>query len=317
MKNQRDYSNIDREISDEDESFDMVEKAGSIDVSWTHIDNERDSSQEDDSSSWSWQHIPPQTQKHNTPALVFVQQEECSDEGEGEVHDMDSKTDEVLALSQHLHASALEDSTETDEKQKGSNGMTDAKEHLSDTCNAFTAPEANARDATARIDDTEMLSSSFAPPENLVYSLHGTLEEGNELGKLGRRLVLVSLQDYSSSFGSCIINRDVFGDGLIQDLIKSKFIFLQLTIDSIEGQIYADRFHVRSFPHIGVIHPRHGSFIWGKEGWNENSPWDLTEIVKSMTDLCFERYSEDHFAMCIDSGTLDFFDLGDRDALLR
>mmetsp|Transcript_17409 Transcript_17409/g.25709 ORF Transcript_17409/g.25709 Transcript_17409/m.25709 type:complete len:292 (-) Transcript_17409:596-1471(-) len=213
----------------------------------------------------------------------------------------------LLSRSIYMHASALEDSTETDEKQKGSNGMTDAKEHLSDTCNAFTAPEANARDATARIDDTEMLSSSFAPPENLMYSLHGTLEEGNELGKLGRCLVLVSLQDYSSSFGSCIINRDVFGDGLIQDLIKSKFIFLQLTIDSIEGQIYADRFHVRSFPHIGVIHPRHGSFIWGKEGWNENSP----------CDLCFERYSEDHFAMCIDSGTLDFFDLGDRDALLR
>lgn len=141
----------------------------------------------------------------------------------------------------------------------------------------------------------------FQPPYHFLCSHHGTFHKALELGRQMHRPVLVSLQNYEDDHvGSHMVDFEIFQNDLVEDLIDSKFVFWQTTIDDIEARSFAAQFGVKLFPFLGIIHPNHASIIWGKEGWIADNPWDIIEIVQVMTDVCFERYSAEQLDMEID-----------------
>lgn len=150
--------------------------------------------------------------------------------------------------------------------------------------------------------ESTVLASSFQPPHHLMISPDASFEEALTLGKLGHRPVLVSLQSYHESFACHLVNRDLFRNELVEDLIRSKFVFWQTAVDTSEGRMYALRYKVKRFPYLAIIHPEYNSQIWGIEGWTETSAWDVTSIVEAMTDICFERYTKHQHITTIDFG---------------
>jgi len=135
-----------------------------------------------------------------------------------------------------------------------------------------------------------LLAASFQPPHHLMFSEHGTFREALMLGTLGNRPVLVSLQSYNDNFACLVVNRDIFRNEVIEDLIRSQFVFWQTTVNTFEGRKYAHFYNVKQFPHISIIHPKLRSYIWVKEGWSESRPWDVEDIVNTMTDIRLEKY---------------------------
>jgi hypothetical protein len=61
---------------------------------------------------------------------------------------------------------------------------------------------------------------------------------------------------------------------------------------SPEGQVYAQRYHVHDYPHIGIIDPRTRRLMWKKEGWTQEKPMTAELFAETAMDFC-SRHSFD------------------------
>lgn len=61
---------------------------------------------------------------------------------------------------------------------------------------------------------------------------------------------------------------------------------------SPEGQVYAQRYHVHDYPHIGIIDPRTRRLMWKKEGWTQEKPMTAEYFAETAMDFC-SRHSFD------------------------
>ena len=82
------------------------------------------------------------------------------------------------------------------------------------------------------------LADMFAPPEKLIYK-EGGFEGARNMAKDNKRWLLVNIQR-DSEFASHALNRDVWRDELVENLVREGFIFWQAV----------------SF-HVGITMPRH------------------------------------------------------------
>ncbi len=212
---------------------------------------------------------------------------------------------------------------------------------------AFSAPILNARDAVnaaAAADSDEdakdsmedddsnaeekrhmaRLADMFAPPEHLIYK-EGGFEGARTMAKDSKRWLLVNLQR-DSEFASHALNRDVWRDELVENLIREGFIFWQsvrwhnmvwkdthsnhlvekkmllvfivspCSISQFdvatEGEVYAQRYNVHDYPHIGIIDPRTRRMMWKKEGWTQQNPMTAELFAETAMDFC-SRHSFD------------------------
>jgi hypothetical protein len=105
--------------------------------------------------------------------------------------------------------------------------------------NAAAAAEADNDDSKENMDDEdsssgvarappnnlERLADMFAPPEHLIYK-EGGFEGARTMAKDNKRWLLVNLQR-DSEFSCHALNRDVWRDELVENLIREGFIFWQ------------------------------------------------------------------------------------------
>jgi hypothetical protein len=61
---------------------------------------------------------------------------------------------------------------------------------------------------------------------------------------------------------------------------------------SQEGTVYAERYKVYDFPHIGIIDPRTRRLLWKKEGWTQVNPLTAVQFAEFAMDFC-SRHSFD------------------------
>lgn len=141
------------------------------------------------------------------------------------------------------------------------------------------------------------LSSVFDPPHRILYN--GGFEEALLHARESHRLLLVNLQQYPG-FGCYAINRDIWRDELIQNLIEARFVFWQSTTDTRDATAYAQHFRVSLFPHVAVMNPNHRSHIWGIEGWSPEKPWTVIDIAQKLSEITFDRFTEEQLIMEVD-----------------
>ncbi|CAE7505657.1 PUX7 [Symbiodinium pilosum] len=123
-------------------------------------------------------------------------------------------------------------------------------------------------------DDEQMgegkaINKLFAPPEyNEASSYYETIEKAKAEGKW----VLVNIQQ-AEVFASHTLNRDVWSDDTIKDIITGSFLFWQRDDKSAEGDQFC-HYHQcgHQLPHICVIDPRTGRRVknWDGRKWVES-----------------------------------------------
>lgn len=128
------------------------------------------------------------------------------------------------------------------------------------------------------------LSDMFAPPSHLIHKAGG-FEGARAVAKDCRRWLLVNLQR-DEEFSCHALNRDVWRDELVENLVREGFIFWQTMDRTPEGQTYAQRYHVHDFPHIAIIDPRTRRLLWRKEGWTQENPVTASSFAEMAMDFC-------------------------------
>jgi len=137
---------------------------------------------------------------------------------------------------------------------------------------------------------TTGLQTMFSPPTHLMYTAGG-FQGARSAAKDARRWLLVNIQS-DAEFSSHALNRDVWRDDLVENLVREGFIFWQTYDVTPDGRTYAQRYDVHDYPHVGIIDPRTGRLLWRKEGWTQEKPMTAETFAEMAMDFC-SRHSFD------------------------
>lgn len=130
----------------------------------------------------------------------------------------------------------------------------------------------------------QRLSDMFAAPLHLIHK-GGGFQGARNVAKDTRRWLLVNLQS-DSDFACHALNRDVWRDELVENLVREGFIFWQSTNTTTDGQTYVQRYNVTAYPHIGIIDPRTARLMYHKEGWTQEKPMTAENFAEIAVDFC-------------------------------
>lgn len=84
-----------------------------------------------------------------------------------------------------------------------------------------------------------------------------------------------------------VLNRDVWSNVAVKDIVSEHFIFWQIYHDSSEGQRYCQFYNVNSFPHIAIVDPRTG------EKMRHWTTLDAIVFCEQVTEFIGEHASPD------------------------
>ncbi|POR36263.1 Proteasome component ECM29 [Tolypocladium paradoxum] len=109
------------------------------------------------------------------------------------------------------------------------------------------------------------LEDLFRPPYDLMARV--SWDEARTLGKEDKRWVLVNLQDMND-FNCQALNRDIWKDQAVRDLVSENFIFLQYDKDYPDAQEYITFYFPHgshenpdNYPHVSIVDPRTGEQV--------------------------------------------------------
>ncbi|RKP39220.1 hypothetical protein BJ085DRAFT_18672 [Dimargaris cristalligena] len=108
------------------------------------------------------------------------------------------------------------------------------------------------------------LAELFRPPFDLIQNL--PFDQARGLAKSQRKWILVNIQKVSE-FACQVLNRDIWSDATVKEIVRVNFVFLQLGHESDEGSRYINFYPVRKYPHVAIIDPRTGERV---REWNDN-----------------------------------------------
>lgn len=118
-------------------------------------------------------------------------------------------------------------------------------------------------------------------------------DEARTLGKADQKWILVNLQDMSD-FNCQALNRDIWKDRSIQELVSENFIFLQYDKDFADAEEYLtfyfpNRTHENpdNFPHVSIVDPRTGEQV---KVWS-GRPFPLAREFHAELAEFLDRYS--------------------------
>lgn len=137
---------------------------------------------------------------------------------------------------------------------------------------------------------TQGLADMFAPPRHLICNAGG-FDGARASAKDSKRWLLVNIQR-DNEFSCHALNRDVWRDELVENLIGEGFVFWQEMDAHPDGAKYAQRYNVYDYPHVAIIDPRTGRSMWKKEGWTQQNPLTAEQFAEMAMDFC-SRHSFD------------------------
>lgn len=105
------------------------------------------------------------------------------------------------------------------------------------------------------------------------------------MAKDSKHWLLVNIQN-NDHFACHALNRDVWSDEFVENVIRAGFIFWQQMAITPEGRTYVERYNVQDYPHVGIIDPRTGRLLWRKEGWTQEDPMTASSFAEIAMDFC-------------------------------
>ncbi|CAD7093922.1 unnamed protein product [Hermetia illucens] len=152
---------------------------------------------------------------------------------------------------------------------------------------------ANGVDAslsTQTIAKRARLEDLFRPPVELLF--WGTFHAVRNYATLQNRWLIVNLQD-NSEFKSQIINRDIWSDPILKELVQKHFVLWQVSVDNAEGLRFKTFYKVDTIPYICIIDPRTGE---NKQAFDvvtsQTFTADLSEYLETNSHRLDTEHSE-------------------------
>lgn len=126
-------------------------------------------------------------------------------------------------------------------------------------------PERRPAQSTENGAHARRLEDLFRPPYDLMARM--TWDEARTLGKEDKKWIMVNLQDMND-FNCQALNRDIWKDKAVKDLISESFIFLQYDKDFPDAEefvtfYFPNQSHENpdNYPHVSIIDPRTGEQV--------------------------------------------------------
>ncbi|XP_031774566.1 UBX domain-containing protein 7 isoform X2 [Apis florea] len=102
---------------------------------------------------------------------------------------------------------------------------------------------------------SKRLEDLFRPPCDILFL--GSFMEAREHAKSLNRWLLVNIQN-PQEFSCQILNRDVWSNQQIQEIVKDHFVLWQVLSNTSDGSRYVHLYDVYEYPYLAVIDPRTG-----------------------------------------------------------
>ncbi|CAM1511874.1 Fc.00g093870.m01.CDS01 [Cosmosporella sp. VM-42] len=135
------------------------------------------------------------------------------------------------------------------------------------------------------------LQDLFRPPYDLMARM--SWDEARTLGKEDKKWIMVNLQDMND-FNCQALNRDIWKDKAVRELVSENFIFLQYDKDFPDAEEYINfyfpnRGHENpdNYPHVSIIDPRTGEQV---KVWS-GRPFPSAEDFHAALAEFLDRYS--------------------------
>ncbi|OIW34356.1 hypothetical protein CONLIGDRAFT_638721 [Coniochaeta ligniaria NRRL 30616] len=139
----------------------------------------------------------------------------------------------------------------------------------------------------------QRLADLFRPPYDLMSPL--SWDEAREQGKDEQKWLLVNLQDMTD-FNCQALNRDIWKNPAVADLVRENFVFLQYARDDPQAEQYITFYfpgqsheNPSNYPHVSVVDPRTGEQVKVWSGLPFPSATDFHAQLAEFLD----RYSLD------------------------
>ena len=110
----------------------------------------------------------------------------------------------------------------------------------------------------------QRLSDLFKPPIEILFPEN--FEILKAVGAKEQRWLIINIQDMQE-FTSHQLNRDVWSNDEIKNLIKGSFLFWQRYQDTIEGKKIISFYHLQQLPCILLLDPRTGELLLHLSGF--------------------------------------------------
>lgn len=127
------------------------------------------------------------------------------------------------------------------------------------TASSSSGPRVSSRSVRmaqkARNEKRKRLEDLFRPPIDLLFG--GTFQAARDHATDKNRWLVVNLQD-QKEFKSQVLNRDIWSDLELKQVVKKHFILWQVSVDNPEGLRFKTFYHCHDIPYICIIDPRTG-----------------------------------------------------------
>lgn len=137
---------------------------------------------------------------------------------------------------------------------------------------------ASGNGASSRATTIEDL---FRPPLDLMF--RGDFVSARDKSTAENKWLLVNIQN-GREFPCQTLNRDVWSDQIVKDIVKEHFIFWQVYHDTHEGGKFVQFYRVGSQPYVSIIDPRTGESMktWTASTLDKTTFCD--SIIEFLTD---------------------------------
>ncbi|ORX58758.1 hypothetical protein DM01DRAFT_1333377 [Hesseltinella vesiculosa] len=126
------------------------------------------------------------------------------------------------------------------------------------------------------------LADLFRPPFDIMY--RGSFEDARSKARSESKWLLVNIQD-PTEFACQILNRDLWSESFIKDIIRESFLFLQYGNTTPDGQRFTNLYSVKNYPHIAIIDATTGESVktWDKPLSPTDFMLEVTEFMEQKT----------------------------------
>lgn len=122
------------------------------------------------------------------------------------------------------------------------------------------------------------LSDLYRPPVDISFC--GSFQAARDYAKEQNRWLIVNVQD-NSDFNCQVLNRDIWSNEKLREVMKRFFVFWQVAIDNSDGHRYQVFYSINVFPYVGIIDPRTGEEKFSyKNGFKRT----VTEFLQELQD---------------------------------
>ncbi|GAW81010.1 hypothetical protein, conserved [Plasmodium gonderi] len=154
--------------------------------------------------------------------------------------------------------------------------------HDMDKSNFLHFNEKNKKDKKSKIELGDAIGKLFSPPVFLNCNL--SLEEVRKKSRKEDKYILVNIQD--SEFESMRLNRDIWNNEVIQEIIKDFFIFWLRYEHDQDAMIFMSTYKVTKLPHICALCKRTGRKlkVWNLKNFQDPicAQSQLYEFIEKM-----------------------------------